>query len=202
MIEWIRGVLRRRASDCILVESGDLGYKICISSSLFSKLPPVGESVELDTYWILGEGAEENRLYGFQDLSEKELFVSLLSVRGVGPRAALKILSETHYQAFIRAVREKDLDFLKRIKGVGPKMAQQILLDLKSKIENLSFSTESVDGLASSHIRQSALEALKVLQYREKEAGKILDSILQSDSVETPETVEELVQMALKKIRI
>lgn len=174
MIGRLTGRILRRHPDQVLVDVGGVGYKVSIPLSTFCALPPEGEALtSLEIHTVVRDDAI--LLYGFQTEDEKTVFEALLSVSGVGPKVGLAILSGLLPIDIARAVETGDAPRLKSIPGVGKKLAERIVLELKEKIAKLSLAEgpARVDPLVSGD--QEAESALIHLGYGSSEARSALD---------------------------
>ena len=201
MIASMTGVITFKSPSSLIVEVQGIGYQVSVPLSTFYHLPEVKEGVALHIYTHVREDALQ--LYGFSSLLEKELFLLLLGVSGVGPKLALNILSGIELNELIQALRNGSVDRLRAIPGVGPKTAGRLVLELKEKAASLDFT-----GLHSSIIApggenqagEDALSALMNLGYNRVEAKRAIDRILQEQPAESPDSVEGLIKKALKKL--
>lgn len=187
MIAFIEGTVVGKGEKYAIVEAGGIGYKIFLNKEALTTLPETGREVKFFTYLYLREN-ETLELYGTRTAKELGFFEMLLSVPGVGPKAAMAILGSASVEDIERAIASGDERLLERVSGIGKKTAQKILLELKSRYEGLSL----VLGEAPKEM-QDVLDALVKLGYSEREAREALKNV-------TPEvkTVEEKIKQALK----
>lgn len=193
MIAYVKGPIIVKTPTYIIVEAGGLGYHINISLHTYARIEPL-EQVRLLTHLIIKE--DSHTLYGFAEDSERTLFVQLLSVSGVGPSTAQLLLSSMNPDELKSAiVGENELAF-KNVKGIGPKTAKRIILDLKDKIVKEGGELSPVFSAQNNTIRDEALSALVALGFNRIQVQKALNQILR----EQPglSSVEELIKMALK----
>src|SRR5712691_11141069 len=133
MITFLHGKLMEALPTQVVVDVQGIGYEVLIPLTSYDRLPPPGHDVKLLTHLVVREDA--HILYGFMSLSERELFRMLINtVSGVGPKIALNILSGISVVAFRGAVADGDIKLLSQISGVGKKMAERIIVELKDKI--------------------------------------------------------------------
>lgn len=165
MIGFIKGVLISQELNSLLVETGGVGYEVQVSSTTSQQLKK-GGLISLWIYTCLRQDCLE--LFGFSSLKEKELFLSLLKVKGIGPKMALLVLSSCSLDQFVRMISEENIKALSALPKIGKKTAQQIVLSLKEKIsdtlvgsspkspygEKLFFALENL-GFHSSEIREA-----------------------------------------------
>ncbi len=132
MYNSIQGTLTGKGATRVFLENQGIEYELEVSYNTLSSLPELGSRVRLYTY--LHHREDVMKLYGFLEEAERRLFLDLLKVDGIGPRQALRILSGTTVQAFLRILESEDVKALTRIPGLGTKTAQKVLLSLKGKI--------------------------------------------------------------------
>jgi holliday junction DNA helicase RuvA len=195
-------------------ETGMVGYALNIPESAGHAGLIAGSLVELHVYTHVREDALD--LFGFRTFAEKDLFLTFLSVSGIGPKGALNILSGAEAGDIIQAVLKADKAFLGRIPGIGKKTAERIVLELGDKIRKKAdagfyaalkpisgpsapagATTQAGGSLASSLIRDAA-SALVGLGYREQDAEHVLFKILEGDNA--PAKVEDLIRLALRQL--
>lgn len=196
MIYSISGELTYVENSLAVVETGGVGYACKTTMNTLGKIGAPGSKVRLYTYLHVREDAVE--LFGFSSLAEKECFLLLISVSGVGPKAALSILSDITPEGFALCVATEDYKTLTKSQGIGAKTAQRIVLELKDKI-----AKESIEIPAGSDVRvnapkgsnaSEAVNALMVLGYSKADAAKAV-SDLPSDS-----PVEEMIKHGLRAL--
>lgn len=168
MIGFLKGKIDTCRFGLIYLDVNGVGYKINIPPQIKISEPAVGKNIKLYIYENIREDAYD--LYGFLEYFELELFQKLLSVNGVGPRAAMAIMSASESDKIIQAIEGDDLTFFVSIPGIGKKVAAKIILDLKSKI-SLSQS-ESI--LGKSGESDNIVEALVSLGYQKVEIQKVI----------------------------
>lgn len=179
-----------------VVEAGGIGYAVKTTHTTMAKMPEIGSRVTFYTYLYVREDALE--LFGFADLEELNCFKMLISISGIGPKAALSILSDMTPQKFALCVATGDSKGFTRSKGIGAKTAQRIVLELKDKITNEQVAggvTETVPdiGRISSNAGE-AISALVVLGYAQSDAAAAVSKLDQSLSV------EEIIKLGLKAL--
>jgi len=140
MIAWIKGILREKLEDSAVVDVGGIGYRVFLSGRTLRELPPEGEVVELKTHMIVREDGMQ--LFGFHEEEERQVFLALLSVNGVGPKLSRLILSGISPKQLVQAVVQGKSEPLEAIPGVGRRMAQRIVVELKGKLEAIFHGTE------------------------------------------------------------
>lgn len=192
MIYSVSGTLLVSEPSLAVVECSGVGYKCNISLNTAKHLPKVGDNVFLYTYLNVREDAVD--LFGFYDKKECDAFKMLTSVSGVGPKAGLSILSEFTPDTLAVALASADAKALTRASGVGIKLAQRIVLELKGKIANddITFSEESAVNTTGGGSFGEAVSALTSLGYTASEASAALKG------APTDATTEELIKTGLK----
>ncbi len=197
MITYIKGLITFKTPTYIVVEAAGIGYYVNISLFTYSKVEKL-EQVKILTYYHVKEDAQT--LYGFADDEERQLFVHLISVSGVGPATAQVMLSTMSPDEIRAAIIGENEATLRKIKGIGQKTAKQIILDLKTKLIKTAGDTPLPVAQANNTIREEALSALLSLQVNKIQAQKALNKVLQ----EQPDikTVEVLVRLALRQLSL
>lgn len=197
MIYSVRGKLIRKEPNLAVIECAGVGYACRTTLNTLSRLGSIGSEAFLLTYLYIREDAVE--LFGFASEQELNCFKMLISVSGVGPKAGLAILSDTSPESFALNVATGDYKAFTKTKGIGPKLAQRVVLELKDKITNEQL-TSSVTGntdfkaVTDGGNTSEAISALVVLGYSQAEAASVIAKLDPSLSV------EELIKNALKKI--
>jgi Holliday junction DNA helicase RuvA len=149
MISQLAGRLVTRDVERVeIMTSGGVTYEVSIPLGTFEALPPRGDAVTLFTHLVVRD--DEWLLYGFSSARERAVFRRLLAATGVGPALALGMLSRFNADRLVRAIREKDVDTLQSVPRVGRKKAQQLVLDLADKLDDLSGDGDGVPGAAPS----------------------------------------------------
>lgn len=193
MITHIRGKLVEKNPNNVVIECNGLGYNLPISLQTFSNIPDV-ESIKLHTHLIIREDA--HILYGFWDVTEREIFKLLISVSGVGPSTAITMLSSMDTEEIQRSIASENVDKIRSVKGIGIKTAQRVIVDLKDKILKTYDISEDL-STSNNTIKNEALSALEVLGFTRNKVDNIIQVILQ-DSPNIK--LEELLKRALKNL--
>jgi holliday junction DNA helicase RuvA len=191
MYEFISGQIVEINPTYAVVETGGIGYVINITLHAYTALEGKPETM-LYLHQVVREDA--HILYGFLQKAERELFRHLISVSGVGANTARVILSSLTPEELSRSIQSSDVDTLKRIKGIGLKTAQRIVVDLKDKVGKGSADNEIFTTLNNT-IKQEALSALVMLGFAKNIAEKTIDQILKQNP---NQTVEGVIKNALK----
>ena len=196
MIYSVNGKLIHTEPSLAVIECGGVGYACRTTYSTLSKIGGTGSNVMLLTYLYVREDNVE--LFGFYDSQELNCFKMLLSVSGVGPKAGLAILSDTTPERFALSIATGDSKAFTKTKGIGPKLAQRIVLELKDKItkEQISSDAAQIDfePIVSGGNTGEAVSALVVLGYTHSQAAMVISKLDNSLSV------PELIRLALKEI--
>lgn len=194
MIAYIDGKLTYKDPTYVIIDVGGVGYQIKISLNTYSKLQE-GERCKLFTFLHIKEDA--HTLYGFSDPAEKSIFLSLISISGVGPGTGLMIVSSLSVQEIQKAIVREDVRTIQMVKGIGAKTAQRIVLELKDRFRKENPLETAGMGAASHNTnRNEALSALVTLGFAKNIAEKTLDTIIKREGNEL--TVEQLIKFALK----
>lgn len=194
MYYYIKGILAQKGDNFLVVDAGGIGYMINTSMTGIRTVGETGSKITMYTYLHVREDAME--LFGFPTIEEKNMFVHLISVSGVGPKAALSILSVTTPAQFAVAVVTNDVKTITKAAGVGPKLAQRIILELKDKMKadelEIDFSDDASELMSDN--RGEAVSALVVLGYSANDAQKAVKNIDASLSV------EDIIKKALSSL--
>lgn len=200
MYDYFKGIVTYVCPYYIVIEVADVGYQLNVANPYFFS-PSDKKKITLFVHQVIRE--DSNALYGFSTLEEKQLFLQLLKVSGIGPKSALAILASNDSEGFIQAIESENLTYLTKFPGVGKKTAQQIVLDLKGKIEVVSNESTSDKGISnrnpSSNVAlDEALEALLALGYKEKEIQRIEKQLANSDIQSTDVFIREGLKLLTK----
>ena len=190
MIGSLAGTLAQKLPPALVVEVGGIGYELEAPMSTFYGLPPVGQPVKLLTHLVVREDAHV--LYGFGTAAERQLFRSLLKVSGVGPRIALAILSGSTAEAFAASVHAGDAATLTRIPGVGRKIAERLIVEMRDRLAAATADSQAVATAAPVGMAAEAYSALIALGYKPHEASRLLKNAGGGSST------EELIRSALQ----
>jgi len=194
MIATISGTLRVREAGRCIIETGGVGYEIFIPLTTYYRLPSVGSPAFLEIRQIVREDAL--LLYGFSESSEKRAFDLLLGVQHVGPKAALSILSVLSPEDLAKAIAREDVARFNAVPGVGAKIAERIVRELRDKIANLKFGGEarptptqaaSQNGMGT--IGDDAVSALVNLAYKPIQAQRAVDTVMTENAGADLETI-------------
>lgn len=194
MIATITGKLTHKSIDYLIIDVGGVGYQLFVPLSTYYKLTEEKSTVSLNTYLNVREDAL--LLYGFWTMDEKNIFLKLISISGVGPKLALSILSGISTADLINAVQVDDIAKLTTIPGVGKKTAERLALELKDKLKKLELSgAGSGIHVGVSGIYEDVLSALVNLGYKQNAAESALKIVIKEAGGE--KTLEKLLKMTL-----
>jgi Holliday junction DNA helicase RuvA len=193
MIAQIQGKLVEKNLTNVVIDCSGVGYLVEISLHTYSAIPD-GELIKLYTHFIVSENSQ--RLFGFVDKNEREIFKLLISVSGIGASTARTMLSSIEPNHIAQAIANGDAKTIQTAKGIGVKTAQRVVIDLKDKILQVLDNPE-LTVMSSNTGREEALSALETLGYMRKQSQKIVDRIL---SNEPDATTEQLIKQALKQL--
>ncbi len=199
MIEYIRGILDELSPTSAIVEAGGVGYEMLISLNTYTALQGKRE-VRLFAYEVIREDA--HLLYGFATKSERQLFDLLIGISGIGGQTARMVLSAFTPTEFADIIRSEDVKMIKSVKGIGPKAAQRIVVELKDKMA-LDFGTADATTQktgetltsASRERMEEAVAALTMLGFPPAAGSKVVRQIVK-DQPDCP--VEQIIKQALK----
>lgn len=205
MIAALKGTLEVRDPARIVVATGGVGYEVFIPLTTFYRLPAIGETVGLQIRQVVREDAIT--LYGFSSTIEKRAFDMLLSVQHVGPKLALAILSVLEPDELVAAIRREDIEKIDSVPGVGPKVAERVVRELRDKVDTLRLTdavVENANGAARAPkpasgpptLEDDAVSALVNLGVKPAEAKRTVDAVLSAAANGAP-GLETVVRKSL-----
>ncbi|MDD6763175.1 MAG: Holliday junction branch migration protein RuvA [Clostridiales bacterium] len=199
MYYYIKGTLAAKGGNYIVVDAGGVGYLIYTTLTDIENSGPIGSEITMYTCLNVREDAME--LYGFTSEEEKHMYLMLISVSGVGPKAGLALLSAASPQKIAAAIITEDTKLLTKAQGVGPKAAKRIILELKDKIDKSELGIDGDAGIAADEHempvmdnKAEALSALVVLGYNPNDAKNVLGKL------DGTLSTEELIKKALAQL--
>lgn len=200
MYEYLTGVVTFINPYYLVIETNGIGYQIALGNP-YRYSSKLNKEIKLYVHQVIRE--DTHLLYGFDSLEEKQLFLRLVSVSGIGPKSALAIMASDDHSGLIQAVETGDVTYLTKFPGVGKKTAQQMILDLKGKFGELSIDTpfnlfdESTaqDATALSE----AMEALSALGYSDKEVKRVEKQLKEVENLTTDEYLRQALKLMMKK---
>jgi Holliday junction DNA helicase RuvA len=194
MYDYIDGRLAFKSPAHVVIDAGGVGYHINISLNTFSK---IGDAERCKLYIWMHVKEDAHTLYGFAEEGERRLFLHLVSISGIGPSTGRMMLSSITPAEIQQAIVQGNVSLIQKIKGIGPKSAQRIILELQDKLRK-----EGPDTLtsmpANKTVKDEALSALVMLGFARAAAEKVLDAELTKNSGLL--TVEQLIKFALKSL--
>jgi Holliday junction DNA helicase RuvA len=196
MIAFLQGNFVQVTPAKLIIDVGGVGYEVNISLNTYEAISKKEKGL-LHTYLHLTENSQV--LFGFHELQEKELFLHLISVSGVGASTARMMLSGMMPEEIIRAIVQGDARQLEQIKGIGKKSAERLVLELKDKLAKIAMNNNPLGGFAAmskSNPHQDAIQALMSLGIQKAVAEKAVDKTIQSGGADL--SVEALIKTALK----
>lgn len=183
MIAFVRGTLVAREAGRALVETGSgLGLEIWVPDTTQRHLPEPGQTVRLFTHMVIRE--DHWQLAGFWTVAEREIFLALLNVSGVGPKVALAVLGQVGIEGLAQAVAEGRWQRLREVSGVGPKLAQRLVVELRGVLAEPLADAEAGPGPAGGELADEVAEALRALGYSDSEARWALDGLDEADAAQ------------------
>ena len=196
MIVSIRGKLTQKRPDEIVIETGGLGYVCFISNNTYDNLPKPGEEVLLLTYFQVTENSQQ--LFAFSEITERELFLILIGVSGIGPKTAIVLLSAVSPDEFKRRLIASEVTMLTALPGIGPKTARRIIVELKDKFVKLSKDELPKEESDIAPEVSDAYDALLALGFQMKDIRNSITTVQnQGEKLST----EELIKLALAELR-
>ncbi len=195
MIEYIKGILTQKSPVLAVIETVGIGWEIKIPVSTYESLPPVGNECLLYCYLIVTQ--DDVRIHGFATIGERELFMQLTKISGIGPKTAISILSTLSIPAFVRSIQSGEEGMLTKVPGIGKKSAQRLIVELGDKIHKLMDFVDDADYAIAQAPLQEVESALLALGFN---AGLIQRELklLGPEELEFPE--EKLIKEVIKRL--
>ncbi len=194
MYDYIKGRFTSKSATQVIVEAGGIGYDISISLNTYSLIKDAEEG-RIYLHLVVREDAHV--LFGFAEVSERNMFRNLITVSGVGATTARMILSSLNPRELQQAIVEGNAPLLQRIKGIGTKSAQRIIIDLKDKLSKDQTGEVQILQTSGNTLRNEALSALLVLGFPKAQAEKAIDTVVARGNVNS---VEQLIKNALANL--
>lgn len=197
MYHYLKGKLAEKNPAFIVVDCNGVGYEVQISLTTYERIKDA-ESIKILTHLIVREDAQI--LFGFASEMEKQLFLMLISVSGVGPNTARVVLSSMEPEEIVSALVNEDVNRIKSVKGIGPKSAQRLIIELKDKAAEL-LGAGSAEKIVSSdnNVKNEALAALTALGIAPAQAHKVINKVLKTNDLNNLK-VEDLIKLALANL--
>lgn len=204
MFEYIKGTVAHLYPGYIVIDNQGIGYKILMANP-FRYTDQLGQETLIYVYQDVKQ--DSMQLFGFKTMQEKNLFLKLINVSGIGPKSALAILANDNHQGFVQAIEDNNVTFLTKFPGVGKKTAQQIVLDLKGKLSE--FEGTDGNGLegqqafdmpeGSNQSFEEAIEALLALGYTKKDVARVRKQFDDQKKLTTDAYIREALSYLMKK---
>lgn len=194
MIYSLKGTVQELNPTSAVIDVNGVGYYVGISLQTSEKLV-LGQGTFLQIQQIIREDA--HLLFGFNTISEKEMFNLLISVNGVGPVSAIIMLSSLTLPEISAAIMNNNSLLLQKVKGIGGKTAERIIVDLRDKVQKFNISEDNISNFVNNKVKDEALSALEVLGISRKMSERIADRLLKANA---ELSVEDLVKQILKNI--
>lgn len=197
MYEYLTGLVTVVAPQYIVVDVNGVGYKLLVANP-YRYQEDRTKKVQVYVYQAVRE--DNISLFGFTDQNEKNLFMQLINVSGIGPKSALAILANPDHQGLVDAITNNNVSYLTKFPGIGKKTASQIVLDLRDKLTNESssslFATTqlTVDATVNRELKD-ALEALAALGYKEWDIKKVQKALMKEEQMATDEYLRQALRL-------
>ncbi len=197
MYEYLTGLVTVVAPQYIVVDVNGIGYKLLVANP-YRYQEDRTKKVQVYVYQAVRE--DNISLFGFTDQNEKNLFMQLINVSGIGPKSALAILANPDHQGLVDAITNNNVSYLTKFPGIGKKTASQIVLDLRDKLTNESssslFATTqlAVDTTVNRELKD-ALEALAALGYKERDIKKVQKTLMKEEQMATDEYLRQALRL-------
>ena len=197
MYEYLTGLVTVVAPQYIVVDVNGVGYKLLVANP-YRYQENRTKKVQVYVYQAVRE--DNISLFGFTDQNEKNLFMQLINVSGIGPKSALAILANPDHQGLVDAITNNNVSYLTKFPGIGKKTASQIVLDLRDKLTNESssslFATTqlTVDATVNRELKD-ALEALAALGYKERNIKKVQKTLMKEEQMATDEYLRQALRL-------
>lgn len=198
MLAYIKGTLQAKKNDSVIVETGGIGFSITVPLTAFDKLPEIGSQVKIHTYAYIRE--DSWTLFGFLTDDELKMFEQLIKVSGVGPKAAISLVSYISPSHFGLAVLTDDVDAFVKVPGIGKKTAMRIILELKDKFKKeqgkeIKSLSANIEEKSESNKIHDAVAALMMLGYSNQQANLAVSSVFSEEK-----DLEMIIRDALKSL--
>lgn len=191
MYEYLTGLVTSVTPQYVVLEVSGVGYQLFVANPYRFQEDPA-KKVRIYVYQAVRDDAIT--LFGFVDRAEKQLFLQLINVSGIGPKSALAILANPDHQGLIDAIANDNVGYLTKFPGIGKKTASQIVLDLKDKVAGMTSNTlltPAAPAETDNPALQDALDALTALGYKEREVKRIKKQLLKTDANTTQEYLSQ-----------
>ena len=202
MIASVKGKLEGVTAESVIIDVNGLGVEAIVPTTVINRLPKIDDNVRLYTYLHVREDAMQ--LYGFLEKEDLDFFKLLITVNGIGPKAAIAVLSSMPADILTFAILSEDIKIIEKAQGIGAKTAKKLVLELKDKVgiikqaknaSSVDYNSDIATGI-NSEIKREAAEVLAALGYSQTEAMKAISTVEMTEDI----TSEELVKLALKNL--
>jgi len=194
MIAWLKGILIKKQPNLVVLDVGGVGYQIRLSLSSFCLLPELDTAVALDIFTYVRE--DQITLYGFLVPREKQTFQLLIGVNGIGPKLAQNVLSGIHPDELANAISAGNVKRLQATPGVGKKMAERMVIELKDKLQGVAAPEQARLAIPGAIAEDLSL-ALATLGYKKVEIDKVIRTL----PIQPGDGLEDAIRKALKLLR-
>ena len=196
MIAFLNGILAAKSEDDCIIDVSGVGYRVEISSQTLQNLPDNGKELKILIYHHITEN--DQRLFGFTSQKEKNLFEKLITVKGIGPKLGLTILSGMDAGELIESIVTQNVSSLSTISGIGKKTAERMVLELKDKLFDQSGPSVVSAGGEMGDRRSESISALEALGFKKREAESTVSTIIKNSP---KASVSDIVKMALSDLK-
>ncbi len=195
MIAYVKGHVAYKTPTFVIVDVGGIGYRIHISLYTYARIEKL-ETVKLLTHFHVKEDSQT--LYGFSDNEERQLFIHLISVSGIGPNTARILLSSISPEEARSAIIGENIAVLNSVKGIGPKTAKRLVVELKDKLMKETGGDSVLVAVGNNTLREEALSALVTLGFNRARVQKAIKTVMAAEP--STANAEVLIKLALKKL--
>ncbi|MDK2991703.1 MAG: holliday junction helicase RuvA [Clostridiales bacterium] len=193
MLAYLDGLIEHKSSNYVIIDVNGIGFKVYATTKILADMPDVKSRTRLYVHWHIGEG--NMALFGFASEQQVDMFESLISVSGVGPKGALALMDALSYEQILLAIVQGDEKSLSRAKGIGAKTAQRIIMELKDKLHMPSeIKSSDIGERIDESTYGQAVEALISLGYAPAEAARVLEGVTTDGR-----SLEEVIKEALRR---
>lgn len=193
MISYLVGEIVSKSDNSIILDVNGVGYELFVSSFSLDSFPVIGSITKVFTYMNIRE--DEIILFGFSSIEEKNIFLKLISVSGIGPKVAVAILSGIKISELIIAIKTGNIKILSSIKGLGKKTAERIILELKDKVDIVGYENVEHDNINKENLIDEAIEALIVLGINKNDAYKMV-----RNNIQGCDTTEDIIRKVFQNL--
>tara|TARA_Y100000589_G_C27080107_1_gene599228 strand:- start:88 stop:726 length:639 start_codon:yes stop_codon:yes gene_type:complete len=210
MIATLSGKLKYKANSQVIVDVNGIGYCLQVSKNTLNQIGNIDESVFLNTDLQVRD--DSILMYGFKFESELNMFKLLQSIQGIGPRAALSVLSALNVEQVIIAIKSSDKSAFQKAEGIGQRVATRIVSELQEKIDKFSFTNnnenlnnlsktfDEEDAIGNTNIFEDTISAIVNLGYSKSDVYLVVNSIYNENSENEKLSIEKIIPLALKKL--